>query len=208
MPPSGRPVVRTGAPAILTWTGVFGESRIQVIVPVRNTGTGWVRLPRAASSYRLLDDRRRELDGGVFSATLPEVLGPGETGYLVDTLSASFSDPRAIATTRVSLGSAPTDRPASGLTVSDLELSSGASGGLRAVGQVRNDGDESVPTALVGVVVLDGDDRPAGAVYDLTDVTDLGPGSVACFDTDYPGAPPLDDPDAYTAVGFAFSATH
>jgi hypothetical protein len=195
-------------PAILSWTGPFGESRVQVIVPVRNAGAGWVRLPRAASTYRLLDRTRHELDGGVFTATLPELLGPGETGYLIDTLSASFSDPNAIGTTTVSLGSAAAEGPASSLAVLDIEMSTGPGGGLRVVGQVRNDGKEPVTTALVGVVVLDGDRRPAGAVYDLTDVTDLAPGAVAAFDTEYPGAPPLGDTGEYTAVGFAFPATH
>ena len=76
---TGRVESTAGRPVIRTWTGSYGEVRVQVILPVRNTGPGWLQLPRSRSLYRILDSQGRDVAGGVFTAAMPEFIGPGGT---------------------------------------------------------------------------------------------------------------------------------
>jgi hypothetical protein len=195
-----------GNPVVLTWTGQFGELRLQVILPVRNVGADWLRLPRSKSTYRILDRARRDLGGGVFTAALPEFVGPGETAYLTDTLSASFADPREVITAESDVHAVAADPPGTLLSVAAVALSTGPSGGLEASGQVRNDGAVPARSVIAGVIALDQAGRPIGAVYDLTDVGPIEPGATIKFNTEYPGAPPIRDSAVGSAIGFAFES--
>jgi hypothetical protein len=190
---------------LLTWRGVLGELRLQVIVPVRNGGSGWIRLARSASSYEVYDRAHRTVASGIFTISLPEVIGPGETAYLVDTVSVAFGRPTDFASSKTHVGAAPADAPGARLSVTSIAISTGSGGGLRAVGEVRNDGDSTAESIVAGVVVLGGSGRPLGAVYDLTDAPQLEPGATIPFDTEYPGAPPVGTESAGRLVRYAFT---
>jgi hypothetical protein len=204
--PTGIDEASPGNPVVLTWTGSFGEARLQIILPVRNLGADWLRLPRSQSTYRILDKDRRDLAGGVFTAALPEIIGPGETAYLVDTLSSSFVDPSRVSAADANVHADAADPPGTLLSVAEVALSTGSSGGLKASGQVRNDGAVPARSVIAGVVALDQAGRPIGAVYDLTDVAQIEPGATLDFETEYPGAPPIRDPAVGSAIGFAFES--
>jgi hypothetical protein len=195
-PAAGKPVIRT-------WTGPYGESRVQVILPVRNAGLSWFQLPRSRSTYRILDPRGREVAGGVFTAAMPEFIGPGETSYLVDTLSATFVEPREFRSAEATVDAVAAAKPDLTLSVGEIELFKGPGGGLRAIGVVRNDGGTTARSVVAGVVVIGLDGQAIGAVFDLTDVGDLEPGEAVAFDTEYPGAPPVDG-NPLEIIGFAF----
>lgn len=192
-----------GKPVIRTWTGQYGEARVQIILPVRNAGQGWLQLPRSRSTYRILDSRGMEVAGGVFTAAMPEFFRPGETGYLVDTLSATFVDPREFRSAEATLDAIAAAKPDLALSVGEIELSKGPGGGLRAIGVVRNDGETTARSVVAGVVAIGPDGQAIGAVFDLSDVGDLEPGEAVAFDTEYPGAPPVDG-NLLKIIGYAF----
>ncbi len=199
------PALSVGRPALRSWTDSFGRSRIQVIVEVRNDAAGWVTFPSAASTYRIMDGAR-EVALGAFTA-LAAVTGPGETAYLVDTISVAAGDLTPRLSAEQNVVAVPTNRPAVTLSISRLRLTDGIGGGVRATGLVRNDGDEATRTVIAGVIALDRDGRPLAAVFDTTDVGQLNPGDARRFTTDAnPGGPPVTTGGIGELVGVAFEA--
>jgi hypothetical protein len=193
-------------PAALTWRGSLGETRMEVIVPVRNVGSGWIQLPRSASTYQVVDGQGREIASGVFTAALPTSIGPSQVGYLIDTVSVAFVAPRGTPSVKAQVEAVPVDRPSAELTVTNLVTSTGASGGLRVTGVVRNQGARTADWVIAGAILLGDGGRPLAAVYDPSDVGRLDPGAALAFDTEYPGAPPPPDDAGTTLVGIAFEA--
>jgi hypothetical protein len=197
--------VSVDAPVLHVWRGAYGELRLQVIVRVRNTGSDWAALTRAASTYQVLDGRGRVSTSGVFTAALPEVVAPGGQSFLVDTVSVAFGRPADYISARADIHTGPAVEPRDLLVVSGVQISTSAEGGLRAVGEIQNAGDLVARSIIAGVVVLDPEGRPLAAVYDLTDTGDLNPGASIRFDTDYPGAPPVDGGSNASLIGLAFT---
>jgi hypothetical protein len=203
--PAGEASVTVGEGTVTTWTGAFGEARIQVIVPVRNTTASWVGLPRSASRFRVVDGGGRELASGLFTVALPGVIGPDQTAYLVETVSASFVAGTGTPKVEATVEAAPVDEPATSLQVTDLQAEAGPDGGLRLKGTVENKGPAPADALIAGGVLLDAQRRPVGAVYDPGLAGPVAAGASVPFETAYPGAPPPPDGDA-TLVGFAFEA--
>jgi hypothetical protein len=191
-------------PVIRTWTGRFGETRVQIILPVRNTGGGWLQLPRSRSTYLINNSEGLEVATGVFTAALPEFVGPGDTAYLVDTLSVAFADPREFRSATTSVDAVEVAQPDTVLSVDGIELSKGPDGGLRATGAVHNEGGTTARSVVAGVVAIGEDGQAVGALFDLTDVGDLEPGATVEFDTEYPGAPPIDGSAPGEVIGYAY----
>jgi hypothetical protein len=195
-----------GEAAVRTWNGPYGETRLQVIVPVRNDDARWLTLPRSSSTYRIIDQERREVARGVFTASLPASIGPGDTGYLVDTVSVTFVDPSGAQSVVADVHAILADPPVASVSVSELSATTGRGGGLRVTGQVRNEGSTTTGWIMAGAVALAQDGTPMGAVYDPTDIGLLEPGEVTTFDTEYPGAPPPQTGVIDALVGVAFEA--
>lgn len=200
----GEPALTLGRIAVRTWEGPNGETRLQVIQPVRNDDHRWVHLPLSLSTYRIATPDDREVASGIFTAALPATIAPGETGYLVDTVSVAFVDPTASDSVETEVRAVATDPPAGALSVSELRAVVGVEGGLRVTGRVQNDGPEATRWVIAGAVVLAPNGRPLGAVYDPSDVGRLGPGQTRGFDTEYPGAPPIAAGVAAVLDGVAF----
>jgi hypothetical protein len=182
-----------GQPAVRTWRGALGELRLQVIVAVKNQGSSSMRLTRSASTYEIYDRSHRTIASGIFTAALPDVIAPAETAYLVDTLSVVFGDPKDFATSKAKVTATPAEPPDVQLSITSVEISTGEDYGLRAIGEARNDGDVPARSVVAGVVVLDQAGQPISAVYDLSDIGQLGPRETGQFDTEYPGAPPINE---------------
>jgi hypothetical protein len=194
---------QAGEPAVVRWRGNYGETRMQVIVPVRNQGKGWIEIPRSGSTYRLLQ-KGKEVASGVFTAALPATFGPGQTAYLVDTLSAAFVSPSGSVSTKADIKAIASTPPLPTFSVTDLQASVGAAGGLRVEGRVHNDGQAPAAWVIAGAVAVSADGRPLGAVYDPSTIGGLEPGSSVRFVCEYPGAPPLGK--AARLHGVAFDA--
>jgi hypothetical protein len=199
------PAFQLGQAAAVTWQGSLEETRLQVIVPVRNVGSGWILLPRSTSTYRVGDENGDEVASGVFTAALPSSIGPGEVGYLVDTVSVAFVVPSGAPAVTAEVQAVAVDRPTTDLVLADLAASTGDSGGLRVTGRVRNDGSRAVEWVIAGAVLLGGDGRALAAVYDPTDGGRLEPAASLTFDTEYPGAPPPKS-SGTSLVGIAFDS--
>ena len=200
------PAFQLGDAAAVTWRGSLGETRLEVIVPVRNVGSGWIELPRSNSTYRVVDQTGREIASGVFTASLPASLGPTQVGYLVDTVSVAFIAPAGTLSVTAHVGVTATNRPTTELSVANLAASMGDSGGLRVTGRVRNDGSRPTTWVIAGAILLGQNGRPLAAVYDPSDLGMLEPGAALAFDTEYPGAPPPPNSAGTTLVGIAFEA--
>lgn len=193
-----------GEAAAVLWRGSLGETRLEVIVPVRNVSSGWIQLPRSTSTYRVVDTGGREIASGVFTASLPVTVGPRQVGYLVDTVSVAFIPPGGTPSVKAEVQVIAANPPTTKLSVADLAASMGDSGGLRVTGRVRNDGSRPTTWVIAGAVLLGENGRPLAAVYDPSDVGRLDPGAALPFDTEYPGAPPRPASAGTTLVGIAF----
>ena len=199
------PALSVGRPVVRTWTDSFGRSRLQVILTVRNTDVRWVRFSAARSTYGILDGTRR-VTGGVFTA-LPAVIAPGETAYLVDTLSVPVAGlPRSLSTeTHVDARrqSFPPSTYRSRACGSRTE--SVAACGRRDVSLTV--GQVVTRPVTAAAIVVDRDGRPLAALYDSMDVRRLDPGEARPFVTDYaPGAPPVDPGTIGEVIGVAFES--
>ena len=205
--PTGTAEAAPGQPVITTWKGQYGETRVQIILPVRNAGSGWLQLPRSSSTYLVTDSDGVEVARGVFTAALPAYIGPGDTGYLVDTLSVAFANADEYRSAETTVAAIPVSKPDVDLSVGGVELSQGLDGGLRATGSVRNEGPTPARSVVAGVVVVGENGVAEGALLDLTDIGDLEPGMTLEFDTEYPGAPPITGGSPRKVLGFAYSSS-
>jgi hypothetical protein len=205
--PAGAAEPALGEPVIATWKGRYGETRVQIIQPVRNNGGGWLQLPRSSSTYLITDSEGVEVARGVFTAALPEYIGPGDTGYLVDTLSAAFASADEFRSAETTVDAIPVAKPDVALSVGGVELSQGVDGGLRATGSVRNEGATTARSVVAGIVAVGENGVAEGALLDLTDIGDLEPGMTLRFDTEYPGAPPISGGSPGKVLGFAYSSS-
>ncbi|MFL5647127.1 MAG: hypothetical protein ACJ776_01910 [Chloroflexota bacterium] len=209
IPPSTTPAsagadLQVGQGTVTTWTGPYRETRMQVIVPVTNGGKDWVALPRSASQYQVVDGRGRELASGLFTIALPGTIGPNETAYLVETVSAVFVAGSGTPRVKAEVSAVPAAKPTASLSVTDVAAATGTDGGLRVTGVVHNDGPSKTGWLVAGGVLVDPKGQPVGAVYDPGRVGPVDPGATATFDTSYPGAPPPGK--GSTLVGVAFEA--
>ena len=198
------PTFSVGEATARAWQGPYGETRLQVIVPVRNDDARWLALPRSSSSYRVVDQEGREVASGVFTTALPAAVPPGATGYLVDTVSVTFIVPSGAQSVVADVRAILTDAPVVSISVSDLSAAIGPGGGLQVTGQVQNEGGTATKWVVAGAVALAPDGTPLGAVYDPSDIGRLEPGQALAFDTEYPGAPPPSAGVIDALVGMAF----
>ena len=200
----GEPALTLGRIAVRMWDGSYGETRLQVIQPVRNDDDRWIHLPLSLSTYRIATPNDQEVASGIFTAALPATIAPGETGYLIDTVSVAFVEPSDSDSATSDVQAVAADPLAGALSVGELRAALGVGGGLRVTGRVQNEGNEATRWVMAGAVVLAPNGSPLGAVYDPSDVGRLGPGQTQTFDTEYPGAPPIGAGVAMELVGVAF----
>lgn len=195
--------VSMGLPAVRTWRDSFGRSRLQIIVPVRNDDAGWVHIVGKSSTYRIMD-AAGEAASGTFVA-LPASIGPGETAYLVDTMSVPGIELKRNLSAEPDVVSLPTEPPPIRLSITGLRLVSGVGGDMRATGLVHNQGETATRRVIAAAIALAPDGRPLGAVYDTFDIGRLEPGEARSFVTDYhPGGPPIVDTIIPKLIGAAF----
>jgi len=201
-----RPVELTVGPGtVATWKGGLGETRMQVLVPVRNETSGWVAVDRSSSTYRVRDATDQEIASGVFTAALPAAIEPNGTGYLVETVSVAFVTGHGPMTIEAHVAGSATDEPTAHLSVDDLRTATASDGGLRVTGRILNEGTAASGWVVAGVVVVDSAGKPISAVYDPGRIGTIPAGSSVPFDTTYPGAPPVNVSDTHL-VGVAFEA--
>ena len=199
-PASDAPVA-DDPPVVIAWTDSFDRRRLQIIVPVRNTGDERIRIV-GSSGYRLMGTDG-ELARGDFTV-LPALVEPGGTGYLVETRDDP-SDGRLGFDVETTITAVRTKERGPRLSVSGLEVDQAIGGGMRARGRVDNDGPGPARPVTVGAIALDEDGQPLGAVVDTHDITRLRGGEGQTFATDVAaGAPVIVPADIETVVAVAF----
>lgn len=178
--------------------------RAQVIVVVRNDGPGAVEFEPSGTRYVVSAPDGRETARGLFTYAIPPRIAPGETAYFAETLTALFASVDELSGVSVDIAARPTDRPSSRLPVRDVAISTGVDGGVRVAGTVSNAGSAALRSPFVGAVLFGADGTPIAAVYDLTDLFGLVPGSEGRFETEYPGTGPIRPEDVAGTEVIAF----
>ncbi len=172
-------------------------------MPVRNDDDRWVLLADAASTYRVAASGREMAAGSLFA--LPTLIGPGETAYLVDTVTIPAIETIKDLVAESDVVALPTDPPDSSMTVTDLRLAEGIGGALLASGTVHNDSRSTTRRVVVGVIALGRNGTPMAVFHDSFDIGRLDPTESKSFETDYePGGPPVVDATVRKLIGVAF----
>jgi hypothetical protein len=188
---------------VLAWSFAGSASiSFQVIVELRNTGTGWAQVSGFDSDYTVLDAEGNVTTTESFLYEFPEFIPPGGTGYLIEDSIADGVTVADFATVEVDGRYDPVDEPGVLIEVSDIELHTETySDGLTATGFVM--ATEDVPDAAVAVICLNAEGEPIGATW-----TNLVQGITAGEKKGFEAlaeTPPLQISDCKTVLGFAES---
>ena len=202
---AAEPAVDVSQAVAWSWTG-DGATRGHVVASVTNEGDTLVALDGAGTPYEVRDERGDIVTTGRFTYPMPTTIGPGETAWFVDTMAAIFVEPEGDWTLSVDPQLTLTAAPAARYPVSDVAWNVNSDGVLLATGRVTNDTAEAATQPIVAVILLDTRGRPLAGLYDLNDAAMLEPGETRAFETDYPGAPPLDPALVAEVVAFAYEA--
>jgi hypothetical protein len=187
--------LRVTASAVRPWVDELGELRAQVLVGVTNQGGSAGYLPSSASAWEVSDAGGFAVSRGRFAHVFPRLVEPGATAWLVDALSATFTERADLGALTVTLderAATAEDRAETGaLTVGDVTWRLDAAGRLSVSGVVENVGDQRIGRWSAGVVLVAADGTPLAAAYEIGDVDGLAPGGTARFSTSYPGSAPV-----------------
>jgi hypothetical protein len=177
------------ATSVPVWQDILGAWHGQALAAIRNPSDARVTVDPSASHYAVLGDDGSTLAEGAFTAVVPPVLAPGETGYLVAGFTL-VSPPADDAELQV----APAVSPASDAPV-DLRVSAVRvafpGDTVVATGDVQSPDGVAVTGGAVGVVLLDGSGKPIAAVLDRASAGRLGKGEARAFRAAEPPAPPV-----------------
>jgi hypothetical protein len=167
---------------VVTWPGAGGATDGQVIVRIRNDGDQPIDpdvLGRGRqTAARLLDADGDDISGGdarVQLSPAPNILDPGETGYLLGAFELADAA-GGVSDARVELNAAVADARTR-VTVEDFEINDGPDG-VGASGRLEWDGSGS---AVARAIALDADGAPIG--YVATAEVRYSPGDITmcCF---------------------------
>lgn len=202
--PTPEPTVRVTVPPALeaevvisqvffrSWVDSIASVEYQLVVEVTNKGTGPANIDSGSNDYTIYDKSGAVLETGSFSYAVPQLLGPGQVGYYID--SGFFDD----GTRLKEVGQADPDTHYVDTTdsqalfpVTKVRVSAESYGdGLQVSGIVRNNTTEVADDAFVAVIFFNSNDKIIGALYENT-LGQIDAGNQKGFKTSYPGTPPL-----------------
>ncbi|MBA2557664.1 MAG: hypothetical protein H0V12_10045 [Chloroflexi bacterium] len=179
----------------------FDIVQAQVIVEVQNTGDGWVEILPFESTFTIYDEGGGVVESGGFIYAYPNLLGPGESGYVAESVY-SDSGVGDLARVEVDMYYDPIPEPNNLLTVSNVRTRGASFGdGLEATGEVTNEGIAPVDSATVGVFFLNSSGEPLGFAYTNL-VANIAAGATKGFST-VGETPPIRQRDVAETVAFA-----
>ena len=150
---------------VIAWKPEYSSYvSFQIIVELKNTGTGWAQLHPGQSDYTILDGSGDVVGTGSFTYAFPEFVAPGATAYLEEDGADDGSKVADYVTVDVdgrydSVDAAPTT-----FTFSSVKLKADSfGGGLVATGFLTATDD--VSDAAVAVVCLDAKGAPLGVTW-------------------------------------------
>lgn len=186
------------------WQAEFSDYvSYQVVLEVRNTGTGWAELSGFGSDFTILGPDGGVITTGSFSYEFPKFVGPGEFGYLIadgSDIGGGGSAVADYATVEISGGFNEVGSPEVTFEVTDIALKAESFGrGLVATGFVTPSKD--VTDAALAVICFGANGEVLGATWTNL-LQNLTAGQRKGFET-VGGTPPLNASDCATVGGFA-----
>jgi hypothetical protein len=205
--PTARPTpepaanIQKGRQLVYAWKAQYSSFvSFQVIVELKNVGTGWAELSPFNSDYTVLDKAGGVVTTGSFTYAYPEFVAPGGVAYLANDgydQNAAIAD---FAKVEVDGRYDPVDAPTTTFTVSGIRWKADTfQGGLIATGFVTS--TTEIDSAAVGVVCLSSGGVPLG-VTTTNLVQNLAAGQKKGFET-VQGTPPLRASQCAKAIGYA-----
>jgi hypothetical protein len=194
-------VIETAAP---TWVDRAGQERAQIIVVVRNDGTTPVQLDRSATTYRATAAGGL-VTTGRFTQAWPELIGPGDTAFFVDTIGVVFSGGATFSSIDADVRGTATDNDPVALPVADVDWRL-TDAGLEIAGSVVNDTGEDLEDVAVGALIRDRDGGLLGAVHGTSTIERVASDAAAAFATTSPGTAPIDPERVGVVDAVAFAA--
>lgn len=156
----------TNANAV-TWVNSINSTECRVVVEIENTGN--TNLYLSSGSYELEDSSGKLVACKSYVSTYPEVLAPGEKGYMYDvTYLDDGVEGKLTVVPHPEVEKAEVDLVR--LDVSDIAISERKYGGIKMLGRVKNTSDEEQTWVYVVAFLYDSDGACIGVMDDI--VTD------------------------------------
>lgn len=191
------------ASRVRAWPGAVGGTNLQVLASARNTTAHAVALDPDSSTYRVSDAKTGTVSTGRFTAALPVVLGPGETGYLAANVSTPLIEPTAHLVAEATIVGVPAELGPRALTLEVGRLHYSVDG-VALEARVTNHSTATASNVVVGAVLLDGAGAPIAAVYGLAADGPLGAGRTDGLTIRSPASGPLDPGVVQRVVATAY----
>jgi hypothetical protein len=188
---------------IRTWLD-GGAVRAQVIVRIRNDSDGWIALAPGRTGYTLRSRTGAVTGSGRFAYAFPQDVAPKGVSYLFDAVAASFAPAEDLAEVTIDPRppAASVEAAMGSLSTRDVEWTAG-SGSLEGSITVEATGEAPVDGVVIGLVFLDGTQRPLAVLYDPGPRT-IDPGKPVPVALHYPAAGPVDASSVAAVEAFAF----
>lgn len=202
--PEPAAVVEKTQQVVHAWKADYADYvSYQVVLEVRNTGTGWAELSGLGSDYTILGPDGGVVTTGSFNYEFPKFVGPGEFGYLIadgSDIGGGGSTVADYATVEISGRYDAIGSPEVTFEVTDIALKAESfGGGLVATGFVT--GSKDVTDAALAVICFGPNGQVLGATWTNL-LQNLTAGQRKGFET-VGGTPPLTASDCATVGGFA-----
>ena len=163
---------------LVRWIDAINDAAVQVIVEVRNSGGSWADLS-ASQDYTLFAKDGSVTTTGSLTA-YPEIIGPGQTGYLLDETSEDGGKVSDFNRADVSIDFSDAAGPGPTLTFGTVKTKVGYFGdGVDVTGTITNKSTDTIDSIAVAAVLFDSSKQPIG--YNWNYVEKLGPGKLKGF---------------------------
>ena len=162
----------------ITWTDSIGNTWVQTIVEITNTGT--TNLYLSSGAYDLEDTEGRLVASETLVSEYPNVLAPGEKGYMYDETTLDEAvDSELTVLPRVDVQEATVERIR--FPVTDVEIVDREYGGIKVKGRVENTSDEDENMVYVVAFLYDVNGACIGGIYTMI-MEDLAAGAKIGFE--------------------------
>jgi hypothetical protein len=187
---------------VLAYQSSSDYVRYQVIVELRNTGTGWAQVQAFQSDYTVLNAAGGVTATGQFLYAYPEYIGPGATGYLFEEGIESGLTPADFSTVHVDGRFESVMQPGATFEITQIAWRQAEfSNGLTATGFLTVTSSTEVQRAALAVFCLgEGGQILGGSSTNL--LQNLSPGTPKGFET-VVETPPISPSQCVTTIGFA-----
>ena len=146
------------------YTNSIGTVWSQVIVEIENTGSSDLYL--SSGAYDLEDTDGNLIASETMVSTYPDVISPGEKAYMYnETTLDNAVEGDIVVLARPSVDKAKVDNIR--YSVTDISISDGQYGDLKALGRVENTSDEDSSMTYIVIIMKDSNSTPIGQMFTI-----------------------------------------